>query len=60
MLKTFSIFNDSNSPTMPFQIHIGMNIDHHDQFSTRSSFKAYNKENIKRDVKMMNLDALKS
>ena len=45
---------------MPFQIHIGIKIDHHDQFKTRSNFKAYSKENIKSDVKMTNLDALKS
>ena len=45
---------------MPFQIQIGINIDHHDQFKTLSNFKAYSKENIKRDVNITNLDALKS
>ena len=47
-------------PTMPFQIHIGINIDHQDQLRTLSNFKAYNKENIKSDVNMINFDALKS
>ena len=45
---------------MPFQIHIGINIDHQDQLRTLSNFKAYNKENIKSDVNMINFDALKS
>ena len=54
------VYFSKNSPTMPFQIHMGMKIDHHDQFKTLSSFKAYSKENIKSDVNMTNLDALKS
>ena len=56
----WNVISKTNLPTMPFQIHIGMKTDHHDQFKTPSNFNAYNRENIKIDVNTTNFAALKS